>query len=85
MHDPADDPTIIDPLYTPNIRRQMRFNSSPLLLAQPEQISAHDPDTLPKRIRIVWNHYCAASTPKLMSSDPSAAFRFEFPERFRGI
>jgi hypothetical protein len=44
MHDPADDPTIIDPLYAPNIRRQMRLDPSPLLVAQPKQVRAHDPD-----------------------------------------
>jgi hypothetical protein len=71
MHDPADDPTIIDPLYAPNIRRQMRLNPSPLLVAQPKQVRAHDPDPLPKRIRIVWNQDYPASALKLMSSDPS--------------
>jgi hypothetical protein len=35
MHDPADDPTIIDPLYAANISRQMRLDPSPLLVAQP--------------------------------------------------
>jgi hypothetical protein len=44
MHDPADDPTIIDPFHTANIARQMRFNSSPLLIAQPKQLPAHDSD-----------------------------------------
>jgi hypothetical protein len=44
MHNPADDPTIIDPLYAPNIRRQMRLDPSPLLLAQPKQVRSHDPD-----------------------------------------
>jgi hypothetical protein len=44
MHDPADDPTIINPLYAPNIRRQIRLDPSPLLVAQPKQIRAHDPD-----------------------------------------
>jgi hypothetical protein len=44
MHDPADDPTIIDPLYAPNIRRQMRLDPSPLLVAQPKQVRAHNPD-----------------------------------------
>jgi hypothetical protein len=46
MHDPADDPTIIDPLYAPNIRRQMRFDPNPLLVAQPKQVCSHDPDPL---------------------------------------
>jgi len=65
MHDPADDPTIIDPLYAPNICRQMRFNPSPLILAQPKQVRAHDSDPLPKRIRIVWDQDCPAQAPKL--------------------
>jgi uncharacterized protein len=51
MHDPADDPTIIDPLNAPNIGWQMRLDPSPLLVAQPIQSRAHDPDPLPKRIR----------------------------------
>jgi hypothetical protein len=70
MHDPADDPTIIDPLHTANIGRQMRLDPGPLFVAQPKQIPAHDPDPLPKRIRIVWNQDCLASAPQLMSSNP---------------
>jgi hypothetical protein len=45
MHDPADDPTIIDLLYAPNIRRQMRLDPNPLLVAQPKQVCSHDPDS----------------------------------------
>jgi len=71
MHDPADDPTIIDPIHTANVGRQMRLDPSPLLVAQPKQIPAHDPDPFRKRIRIVWNQRCLASAPQLMSSDPS--------------
>jgi hypothetical protein len=48
MHDPADDPAIVDPLNTAHIGRQMRHDPGPLLVAQPKQISAHDPDPLPK-------------------------------------
>jgi len=48
MHDPADNPAIVNPLHTANIGRQMRLNLSPLLVAQPKQIPAHDPDPLPK-------------------------------------
>jgi hypothetical protein len=44
MHDPADHPTIIDPLHAANIARQMRPDPSPLFVAQPKQIPAHDPD-----------------------------------------
>jgi hypothetical protein len=47
MHDPADDAAIVHPLNTTNIRWQMRLNPSPLLVAQPKQISPHDPDPLP--------------------------------------
>jgi hypothetical protein len=71
MHNPADDPTIIDPLNAANIRRQMRLDPRPLLVAQPKQVRPHEPDPLPKRIRIVWNQDCVASAPKLMSFDPS--------------
>src|SRR5262249_48780520 len=53
MHNAADDPTIVRPLDAPNIRRQARFDPLPLLIAQPKQVSAHDPNPLPKRIRIV--------------------------------
>jgi hypothetical protein len=44
MNDPADDTTIVHPLDTANISRQMRLDPSPLLVAQPKQIAAHDPD-----------------------------------------
>jgi hypothetical protein len=33
MHDPADDVTIINPLYATNIGRQVRLDPRPLLLA----------------------------------------------------
>jgi hypothetical protein len=39
----------------------MRLDPCPLLVAQPKQISAHDPNPLPKRIKIVWNQDCPAS------------------------
>ena len=48
MHDPADDPAIVYPLDAAHIPRQIRPNSSPLLVAQPKQILAHDPDPFPK-------------------------------------
>jgi hypothetical protein len=44
MHDPADDSAIVNPFHAANLGRQMWFNSSPLLFAQPKQIPAHDPD-----------------------------------------
>jgi hypothetical protein len=43
MHNAADDAAIVNSLHTANIGRQMRLNPSPLLVAQPKQISAHDP------------------------------------------
>jgi hypothetical protein len=44
MHDAADNAAIIRPLDAPDIRRQVRFDPLPLLVAQPKQIPAHDPD-----------------------------------------
>jgi len=44
MHDAADDAAIVNPFHAPNIGRQTRLNPSPLLVAQPKQIPAHDPD-----------------------------------------
>jgi hypothetical protein len=43
MHDPADHATIIDPLHAADISWQMRLDPSPLFVAQPKQILAHDP------------------------------------------
>src|SRR5437763_4773362 len=48
VHDAADDAAIVHPLDPPYIRRQVRFDAIPLLIAQPEQIPAHDPDPLPE-------------------------------------
>jgi hypothetical protein len=53
MHNAADDPTIINSLDASDVGRQMRLDPSPLLIAQPKQIPAHDPDPFQKRIRIV--------------------------------
>jgi uncharacterized protein len=53
VHDPADDATIILSLDTSHISRQMRFDPLPLLVAQPKQVPAHDPNPSPKRISIV--------------------------------
>ena len=66
MHDPADDPAIVYPLDAAHIPRQIRLNSSPLLVAQPKQILAHDPDPLPKT-----NQDRILRAQKLMSFDPS--------------
>src|SRR5690242_9626721 len=66
MHDPADDPAIVYPLDAAHIPRQIRPNSSPLLVAQPKQILAHDPDPLPKT-----NQDRILRAQMLMSFDPS--------------
>jgi hypothetical protein len=73
MHDPADDPAIVYPLDAAHIPRQIRPNSSPLLVAQPKQILAHDPDPLPKT-----NQDRILRAQMLMSFDPSM---FQFPKR----
>jgi uncharacterized protein len=36
MYDPADDAAVVCPLDAPDIRRQMRFDPLPLLIAQPK-------------------------------------------------
>jgi len=46
MHNPADHSTIIDPFHAANIGRQVRLDPSPLLVAQPKQVLAHDPNPL---------------------------------------
>jgi hypothetical protein len=46
--------------------RQMRLNLNPLLVAQPKQIPAHDPDPLPKT-----NQNRIVRLEPLMSFDPS--------------
>jgi hypothetical protein len=53
MNDPADDAPIILPLNATHISRQVRFDPSPLLITQPKQVLAHDPNPFQKRIRIV--------------------------------
>jgi uncharacterized protein len=40
----ADNTAIIDPIDAPDIPRQMSFDPLPLLVAQPKQVLAHDPD-----------------------------------------
>jgi hypothetical protein len=44
MHDPADHAPIVLSFHPAHIRRQMRFDPGPLLIAQPKQVLAHDPD-----------------------------------------
>src|ERR1700674_4720959 len=63
VHDPADHAPVICSLNAAYIRRQMRFNSCPLFVAQPEQISAHQ--SFPPHESI---SYCRGG--RLMSSDP---------------
>jgi hypothetical protein len=64
VYDPADHAPVVCSLDAAHIRRQMRFNPCPLLVVQPEQISAHQffPNT---------NQYRIVQTEKLMSSDPN--------------
>ena len=66
MHDAADDAAVVRPLDAPYIRRQMRFDPSPLLVAQPKQVPAHNPDPLPTT-----NQDRIVRAKKLMSSDPN--------------
>ena len=53
MYDAADDAAIILPLDTTHVGWQVRFDPLPLLVAQPKQIPAHDPNPSLKRISIV--------------------------------
>jgi len=72
MDDPADDAAVVCPLDATDVRRQARFDPRPLLIAQPKQIPAHDPDPLPKT-----NQDRIVRAEKLMSSDPSLIERVE--------
>src|SRR5437016_7912574 len=67
VHDAANDAAIVHPLDAPDIRRQVRFDPLPLLIAQPKQVPAHDPNPLPKT-----NQDRIVRAEKLMSSDPSS-------------
>jgi hypothetical protein len=66
VHDAADDAAIIHSLDAPDVCRQMRFNPLPLLIAQPKQVSAHDPRSSSKNES---GAHCQSG--KLMSSDPN--------------
>jgi hypothetical protein len=46
MNNSADHAAIVLTLDAPHVRWQVGFNSFPLLIAQPKQIVAHDPDPL---------------------------------------
>ena len=76
MHDTADDAAIIRPLDPAHIRRQMRFDPLPLLIAKPKQVPGHDPNPLPKT-----NQDRIVRAEKLMSSDPSFV-SLRFAEQF---
>jgi hypothetical protein len=55
VYDAADDAAIILSLDTTHIGWQAGFDPPPLLVAQPKQIPAHDPNPSLKRISIVWS------------------------------
>jgi hypothetical protein len=56
VYDTADNAPIILSLDTTHIGWQVRFDPLPLLVAQPKQIPAHDPNPSLKRISIVLSH-----------------------------
>lgn len=58
MNDAADYTTVIHAIFPAHIGRQMRLNSQPLRVAEPEQIPAHDTDLSLERIKSV--SYCCA-------------------------
>src|SRR5580692_8810863 len=72
MHDATDNAPIVCTLDASHIRRQMRLNPLPLLIAQPKKVLSHGPDP-PKRIKHIWNQDCFATAAKLMSSHSSSA------------
>jgi hypothetical protein len=47
MQNAADHPPIIDPLLAAHVAWQMRFDPTPLLIVQPEQVASHLPCSLP--------------------------------------
>ena len=52
MHDAADDAAVVRPLDRPVHPSADAVRSVPLLVAQPKQVPAHNPDPLPTTIRI---------------------------------
>jgi uncharacterized protein len=66
VYNAADNAAIVLPLDTAHIGWQVRFDPLPLLIAQPKQIPAHDPNPSPKE-----NQYRIVTAEKLMSSHPS--------------
>jgi hypothetical protein len=75
MHDATDNAPIVCTFDASHIRRQMRLNPLPLLIAQPKQALPHGPDP-PKRIRYKWNQDCLTPAAKLMSFHPSITVAF---------
>lgn len=65
MHDAADYAAIIYALDASYIPRQVKFDPLPLLIAQPKQVFAHDPNPLPKT-----NQDRIVRPEELMSFDP---------------
>src|SRR4029078_10886042 len=72
VHDTADNSTIINSLDTSYIRRQMRPNPPPLLIAQPKQVLAHDPDPPKAESDAYGIRIPLSQQQKIMSFDPSA-------------
>jgi hypothetical protein len=66
VYNTADNAAIVLPLDTAHIGWQVGFDPLPLLVAQPKQISAHEPNPSPKE-----NQYPIVTAEKLMSSHPS--------------
>jgi hypothetical protein len=58
VHDAADDPAIVRPLDTANIRRQVRLDPFPLLIVQPKQVLAHDPNLTSQRESVSYCQRC---------------------------
>src|SRR5947209_13364672 len=73
MNDPADHAAVVHAFLAANIRRQMPFNPRPLLIAQPKQIPAHDPNPLLKE-----NQNRILRPEDLMSSDPNWGTKLDF-------
>jgi hypothetical protein len=71
VHDTADNSTIINSLDTSYIRRQMRPNPPPLLIAQPKQVLAHDPDPPKAESDAYGIRIPLSQQQKIMSFDPS--------------
>jgi len=70
MHDAADHAAIIYALDASYIPRQVKFDPLPLLIAQPKQVFAHDPNPLPKT-----NQDRIVRPEELMSFHPSSGKR----------